>query len=448
MAKGNYLKTRLRDLVNLSDHIDTEAAAASIRSNIHFRGPNVFILAFSIIIASVGLNVNSTAVIIGAMLISPLMGPIIGMGLGLGVNDTRLMKDSLKNLLVMMGISLMASFLYFLVTPLQLANPTELLARTNPTIYDVLIALFGGTAGIFEISRKEKGTVLSGVAIATALMPPLCTAGYGLATWNMHYFGGALMLFLINSVFIILATFLVTKALRFKEVEFQDERSAKRTRVFIGAIMLAVMIPSIWSAVNMIKANNFAQNAAAFFSENRTQGSSYIYDYTVDTKSGIITLYTTGGTLTAEEKNEIVASADRHGIKPSQIEYKEHLTATGEDDTAEMLVKGIYERNDSEINKREIEIRRLETELSRIRKEEIPFVQITREITSQYPEIQDLYLSRGAFVNKDSLSENPCILVVAKTEMELDKQKADKLTDWLRIRLNDSTVTLINNYAQ
>ena len=177
MAFFNSIVDNIKSIGNISEHIDTEAAEKAIRSNITFKGPNAWILAFAIIIASVGLNVNSIPVIIGPMLISPLMGPIFGIGLGLGINDFDLLKASLKNLLVMMGISLVASLIYFLITPLSLANPTELLARTNPTIYDVLIALFGGLAGIFEQSRKEKGTVFSGVAIATALMPPLCPAG-------------------------------------------------------------------------------------------------------------------------------------------------------------------------------------------------------------------------------------------------------------------------------
>ena len=183
----NKILSYLRQLVSLGDAMDVQAAAASIRENIHFRGPNVFILFFAIIIASVGLNVNSIPVIIGAMLISPLMGPIIGFGMGLGTNDTTLVKDALKNLAVMVIISIIASTLYFLVSPLDMDNPTELLARTNPTIYDVFIALFGGFAGIMETSRKERGTVMSGVAIATALMPPLCTVGYGIASWNWHY---------------------------------------------------------------------------------------------------------------------------------------------------------------------------------------------------------------------------------------------------------------------
>ena len=161
-------KQQFLDIVNIKDYVDTDVAAQSIRSNIFFKGPNAWILAFSIVIASVGLNVNSIPVIIGAMLISPLMGPIFGVGLGLGTSDMSLIKDSIRNLLIMVAISLVASTLYFLITPLSLNNPTELLARTNPTIYDVLIALFGGFAGIFEQCRKAKGTVFSGVAIATA----------------------------------------------------------------------------------------------------------------------------------------------------------------------------------------------------------------------------------------------------------------------------------------
>ena len=190
--------TLIRETLNLNGHIDTEAAERSIKNSIEFKGPNAWILAVAVIIASIGLNVNSIPVVIGAMLISPLMGPIFGLGLGLGVNDIQLMKSSGKNLLVMVSISLAVAFLYFIITPLSLSNPTELLARTSPTFYDVLIALFGGFAGILEQCRKDKGTVFSGVAIATALMPPLCTAGYGLACGEFSYFLGALYLFVIN----------------------------------------------------------------------------------------------------------------------------------------------------------------------------------------------------------------------------------------------------------
>lgn len=441
----NSLKSDIKAITNISDHIDTDAAARSIRSNVAFRGPNVWILAFSIIIASVGLNVNSTAVIIGAMLISPLMGPIIGIGLGLGVNDTKLIRVGLKNLLVMVGISLMASFLYFLMTPLKLANPTELLSRTNPTIYDVIIALFGGAAGLLEISRKEKGTVLSGVAIATALMPPLCTAGYGLASGHISYFFGALMLFIINGVFIIIATYLMSKILGFPEYEFLDAKQARRTRSLVTLVFVLVTIPSILSAITMIRSNKFAQDAERFVSENKMLDSGYIYDYDIDThKGGKISLYIAGNMLDENEKSRLKLSAKDHGIDPERVEFYSHQIAPNENGSADKLVRDIYARTDSEIGKRDAQIRMLEMELSKYKQKEIPYTQISREIVSQYPQVKEIYISRGADVTTDSLYSKDCILVVAKTQRALGDEAKLRMTEFLKARLNDTTVVVIN----
>lgn len=441
----NSLKSDIKAITNISDHIDTDAAARSIRSNVAFRGPNVWILAFSIIIASVGLNVNSTAVIIGAMLISPLMGPIIGIGLGLGVNDTKLIRVGLKNLLVMVGISLMASFLYFLMTPLKLANPTELLSRTNPTIYDVIIALFGGAAGLLEISRKDKGTVLSGVAIATALMPPLCTAGYGLASGHISYFFGALMLFIINGVFIIIATYLMSKILGFPEYEFLDAKQARRTRSLVTLVFVLVTIPSILSAITMIRSNKFAQDAERFVSENKMLDSGYIYDYDIDThKGGKISLYIAGNMLDENEKSRLKLSAKDHGIDPERVEFYAHQIAPNENGSADKLVRDIYARTDSEIGKRDAQIRMLEMELSKYKQKEIPYTQISREIVSQYPQVKEIYISRGADVTTDSLYSKDCILVVAKTQRALGDEAKLRMTEFLKARLNDTTVVVIN----
>ena len=218
-----------RSLVNMKDHVDVEAAIQRIRGGIAFRGPNLLILFCAIIIAAVGLNLNSIPVIIGAMLISPVMGPILGFGLGVGINDTSLVKDSFKNFVVMLAISILASTLFYLISPLQLEQQTELLARTNPTLYDVLIALFGGFAGILENSRKERGgTVIPGVAIATALMPPLCTVGYGIAHLEPKFILGAFYLFIINSVFITLATVVTVNYLHFPTAFGADDVRSKR----------------------------------------------------------------------------------------------------------------------------------------------------------------------------------------------------------------------------
>lgn len=444
MTIWEQIKAEISAISNISSHIDTEAAAASIRSNVFFRGPNVWILAFSIIIASVGLNVNSTAVIIGAMLISPLMGPIIGIGLGLGITDTRLIKSGLKNLLVMVLISLLASFLYFLVTPLKLANPTELLARTNPTIYDVMIALFGGAAGILELSRKEKGTVLSGVAIATALMPPLCTAGYGLATATFKYFFGALLLFIINGVFIIIATYVMSKILGYKSLEIADSRIAKRTRNIISVVMILVIVPSVWSAVLMIRDNTLTQNAARFVSANKTLSSGYIYDYEVKPREGgKIALYIAGSVLDDLDKERLQYSAKEYGIDPEKLEFFEHKIVQ-EDASADKLVKGIYERTDSEINKKDAQIYSLEAELAKYKKEQIPYVQLARELRSQYPQISDVFISRGASVAADNDAQTEGVLVVVTSSEEIQPKTLERLADWIKVRLSESSATVIS----
>ena len=379
------------------------------------------------------------------MLMSPLMGPIIGIGLGLGVNDTKLIRVGLKNLLVMVGISLMASFLYFLMTPLKLANPTELLSRTTPTIYDVIIALFGGAAGLLEISRKEKGTVLSGVAIATALMPPLCTAGYGLASGHINYFFGALMLFIINGVFIIIATYLMSKILGFPEYEFLDAKQARRTRSLVTLVFVLVTIPSILSAITMIRSNKFAQDAERFVSENRMLDSGYIYDYDIDThKGGKISLYIAGNMLDENEKSRLRLSAKDHGIDPERVEFYAHQIAPNENGSADKLVRDIYARTDSEIGKRDAQIRMLEMELSKYKQKEIPYTQISREIVSQYPQVKEIYISRGADVTTDSLYSKDCILVVAKTQRVLGDEAKLRMTEFLKARLNDTTVVVIN----
>lgn len=225
----------------LPDKENEKETIKQISSGVTFHGANLWVLIFAILIASLGLNVNSTAVIIGAMLISPLMGPIIGMGLAVGITDLELLKRSATHYLVATVISVITAMLYFIITPLTEAQ-SELLARTSPTLYDVLIALFGGAAGILALCTKGKGNVLPGVAIATALMPPLCTAGYGLAVGNLSYFFGAFYLFFINTVFIALATFLGVRMLRFKRKDSVDAaRLAVVNRYMIGAVVLTML---------------------------------------------------------------------------------------------------------------------------------------------------------------------------------------------------------------
>lgn len=356
---------KIRYYGRIHEHLDTDDATERIRSSIWFRGPNVYILAFSIIIASVGLNINSTAVIIGAMLISPLMGPIIGIGLSVGINDTKLLTDSIRNLAVMVMISLVVSTLFFLLSPLNLSSHPELDARTSPTIYDVLIALFGGFAGIFENSRKERGTVLSGVAIATALMPPLCTAGYGLANWNGHYFFGAMYLFLINCVFIILATYLSVKYLRFKTVRGIDEKTAIKRRRMMTALIIAFIIPSVWNLIVLVADNNFARSAEALVHENRLTGRSYIYDWTVTKgRHRSLVLEIGGEPLSKENRTLLETRADEYGIRADRLVINDRSTPGGlSEDLLEQMLDNVYTRSEELISSKDAEIVRLEGRL-------------------------------------------------------------------------------------
>lgn len=435
-------KSIFHKTVNLAGHIDTEAAEKAIRNNIYFRGPNAWILAIATIIASVGLNVNSIPVVIGAMLISPLMGPIFGLGLGLGVNDMQLMKSSGKNLVVMVGISLTASFAYFLITPLSLSHPTELLARTNPTIYDVLIALFGGFAGILEQCRKEKGTVFSGVAIATALMPPLCTAGFGLANGNLAYFLGALYLFFINCLFIMLATYISVKYFKFRQTEYEDQATGRKTKRISSILILLFIIPSIWSAVTLIQRTNFETNATAFIEYSKSYNKSIIYDYKIDhTEGSKLELYFTGEPINDETKSIIVKTAAEFDIEEESIIIVDDSKEANLNDIE--LVKDIYDKMDSEVAKREEEIRQLKEELRLAKGDDIAYVQITREIISTYPSVKHVRLAQGASVAADSLYAHPCLTAIIKCDTPMDEEQTTKLSNWLKIRLNSEEITLI-----
>lgn len=431
-----------KSTINLAGHIDTENAEKAIRGNIHFRGPNAWILAIAIIIASVGLNVNSIPVVIGAMLISPLMGPIFGLGLGLGVGDIELMKSSGKNLLVMVTISLAASFLYFLITPLSLSNPTELLARTNPTIYDVLIALFGGFAGIFEQCRKEKGTVFSGVAIATALMPPLCTAGFGLASGNFGWFIGALYLFFINCLFIMLATYVSVKYFKFRQMEYEDRATEHKIKRISTILIILFIVPSIWSAVILIKQNNFEENATAFVESSKAYGRSIIYDYKIDHSEGsTVELFFTGEALNDNMKAVIFSNAAEYGIDSSQVIINDHSSTEGSDNLE--LVKGIYDKMDTEIGKRDERIRQLQEELKAAKGTDIPYVQLTKEISSAFPAIREVYMAQGAGVTADSLSMKQSVIVLVKADTLLDEESRNRLDQWLKVRLDTENLTLL-----
>lgn len=318
------LRAQLAELFSLHDDRATEEEITErIYSGATLKGSNMCILVLAIFIASIGLNMNSTAVVIGAMLISPLMGAILAIGYGMAVYNIGYVRDSAKTLLIQVVFSLLASAIYFYLSPIHTPS-AELIARTEPTTWDVLIATFGGLAGIIGLTRAERGNVIPGVAIATALMPPLCTVGYGIATLKVNYIFGAFYLFLINSFFITIASFLVTKFLGFESVAIDEVHKRRNPRI-IAAVLLVMLVPSIISAIGTIRDNNFAINAERFVQNNKTIGSCYIFDHQVNLsgRHQTLDLYLAGEALDYTAKLILLKNAQSYGLHSDQIIFHE-----------------------------------------------------------------------------------------------------------------------------
>ena len=431
----NTIREFLKTTLNLTNDVDIPAASENIRKNIPFRGPNVYILFVAIIIASVGLNVNSIPVIIGAMLISPLMGPITGLGLGLGTNDRELVLFSIKNLLVMVGISLLAATLYFMLTPLEIDNPTELLARTRPTIYDVFIALFGGLAGVLETARKEKGTVISGVAIATALMPPLCTVGYGIANLSWQYTIGALFLFSINCIFIAMAAYLMAKFLKFPVKTVEQHR----TRYFILSYALVILLAatSIFTGYHVIRENDFTKLANRFVKKNQNIGKTYIYDsqVNIDSEPYMLELRLAGETLNEDTKEMLLRDAENYGIMRSQIVIHEDATVQVDRFNETEIVKNLMATNASNVQVRDDSIKVLNAQITAYKQRELPAKQLAEELQVQLPSITRLTLAKGTALEQNVvMSEEQVVVVAHCSEMPSEEEKT-RVYEWLKIRL-------------
>ena len=439
----NTIREFLKTTLNLTNDVDIPAASENIRKNIPFRGPNVYILIVAIIIASVGLNVNSIPVIIGAMLISPLMGPITGLGLGLGTNDRELVLFSIKNLLVMVGISLLAATLYFILTPLEIDNPTELLARTRPTIYDVFIALFGGLAGVLETARKEKGTVISGVAIATALMPPLCTVGYGIANLSWQYTIGALFLFSINCIFIAMAAYLMAKFLKFPVKTVEQHR----TRYFILSYALVILLAatSVVTGYHVIRENNFTKLANRFVKKNQNIGKTYIYDsqVNIDNKPYMLELRLAGETLNEDTKEMLLRDAENYGIMRSQIVIHEDATVQVDRFNETEIVKNLIATNASNIQVRDDSIKVLNAQIALYKQQELPAKQLAEELQVQLPSITRLTLAKGTALEQNVVMSEEQVVVVAHCSTMPSEQEKTRLYEWLKVRLQIDSLEII-----
>ena len=306
-----------------------------------------------------------------------------------------------------------------------------------------MIALFGGFAGIFEQCRKDKGTVFSGVAIATALMPPLCTAGYGLAIGDFGAFFGALYLFCINCLFITMSTYLLVRYFRFKKIEYTDQGFGLRTQRITTLLILIFLIPSVWSAVVLVKQNNFEKKVTGFIEAHRSIGNSFIYDYQIDHQNGsVLKIFMTGETLSESGRNNLYVYAREYGIGEKQLIIKEYITNNqqGNNDA----FKGIYERLDSKIEQYESTIGHLTSELQAAKKEELPYLQIAGEAAVVYPEIKHLYMGHGARIAIDSLNVSPCIIVRVDTDTLMSISSLERFRNWIKTRLQADNVEIEN----
>lgn len=434
MTLSNLIR-KILHLLNLDAHLeDPEIVYSEIQKGISFRGTNLWILMFAVVIASVGLNINSTAVIIGAMLISPLMGPINGMGYGIATFDPHLFRKAVKNFTFAIGAGLVASTLYFLITPISTAQ-SELLARTNPTIYDVFIALFGGLAGIVAISSQQKGTVIPGVAIATALMPPLCTAGYGLANLKFDFFFGALYLFTINTIFIAISSVLVSKILKFPIRADIDEEKKRRIHNIITIIIFVVLIPSIYFGYELVQREKFNLIANHYAKSVSYIEGNYLLKYNIDPNSRSIELIYGGTPLSDSQKNLILANANAFGLTSEQILIKQGLTLDISDKT-DLETAKLKEK----INMLELALNRKTAELDTLRQRSLIGEPLFAELKILFPQINSLYFSEGFFYNDTLETPIKLPIIILKAERKLNRESYSKIENWLKQRLNTDTI--------
>ena len=437
------LRSFLRSRFDLSaDKASEEEVVDNIRKGVEFKGTNLWVLIFATFVASLGLNVNSTAVIIGAMLISPLMGPIMGMGLSVGINDFELLKRSLRNFGFMVLASIFTSTLSFFISPLSGAQ-SELLARTTPTTYDVLIAFFGGLAGIVAQSRKDRtSTVIPGVAIATALMPPLCTAGFGLATLQFKYFIGAFYLFFINTVFIAIATFIVVRFLHYSKKEFVDKNREMRVRRSILLIVLVTIIPSVVIGYRIVKRSLFENDVKRYvntvFQFPKTKVIEHTGIYRPDNGESYVEIYLIGEPISDEMIENARLQMPQYNLRDVRLVVRQ----SGETDNLNFstLQTGYQEL----LSEKNIRIRELETKLSAFATDTLAVRDITVEMRTLVPDLHDVTLSKAVRYNTDKTPADTLVLCV----MHLNKGKKlaagerERIEQWLRVRTKTDSLKL------
>lgn len=426
-----------------ADQASYEEIAERIESGVALRGTNMCILILAIFIASVGLNMNSTAVIIGAMLVSPLMGAIMGMGFAVAIHDMDLLKRSATILLFEVIVALATSTVYFTLTPIKTAG-SELLARTSPAVWDVIIAVSGGLAGMIGTTRKEKSNIIPGVAIATALMPPLCTAGYGLAVGNLRYFAGAMYLFCINGVFIAISTMLITVFLRLPSKNKANAETKKQIHRRLIMIAVVAIVPSVFFAADIAKKTVFENNIVSFVENEFQFDNTQVVKYSVDEENDELNVAVIGSTLSEDTIDNLSRMMKNYHIdsltlKVQQTEVKAGVTT----DELEAYVKNqtslLTAENEEDYQELQGELLAARSELAEYQAREIDTTELQEEIIALYPSVNGIY---AGYVNSGDMEYEVVILEVKKA---LSSNHINKLKEWLKKRLDADNMIVYQN---
>lgn len=444
-SSQNYVWRIAKRFFNaLPDKTDETATVEQISDGVTFRGANLWVLIFAIFIACLGLNLNSTAVIIGAMLISPLMGPIIGMGLAVGRADLELLKRSLTNYGVSTVISVLTAALYFQLTPLTEAQ-SELLARTSPTLYDVLIALFGGAAGILALSTGGKGNVIPGVAIATALMPPLCTAGYGLAMGEWSFFFGACYLFFINTVFIALATYVGVRLLQFKPKQFVDKARLAVVNRYIAVIVVVTMLPAVYMTTQIIRQSVLENHVKQFVKHELNQLGTRILSEQADRETKTLNVVALGAAL----PNEMIEAARQRLADYQLADYQLNVIQGAQSDSLLLArnnagtQQSLSVQDQQHLALQTERVAQLERETADYRRLDALAREIGGEVKAVCPKVESIGLSKITETPVDSGAVRSYVLAVANSRTPLPATDRDRLAQWLKVRTQADSLRLV-----
>ena len=425
---------------------DDRETIESIKRGVEFKGTNLWVLIFATFIASLGLNMNSTAVLIGAMLISPLMGPIMGFGLGLGTFDFELIKRAFRNFATATVFGIITSTIYFLLTPIDEAQ-SELLARTQPTVYDVLIAFFGGLAGIVASSTKSKGNVIPGVAIATALMPPLCTAGFGLASGNLYYFFGALYLYFINTVFISLATFLVVRLLKYPKKVFLDKQREKIVTRYVGLIVFFTIVPSLFLSYNLIRSSYFENRVQTFIAEELNFPDTQILSKRVTDTSEekAVEVVLIGQTVPDASIANARAKMPKYGLKDVRLVVRQGFgqEATDINELKSLLMRDLYKNSEEVLREQTIQLDSLRRRVNAYQSSERLTAELLPEMRVLFPSVVEASCSNTYILRTDTARADTVLLVYLRSETPLREEERAKIKRWLSARVEMENIKLL-----